>query len=290
MRNFGHVLVHVGDSQRSHEVLRCAARIAAAHDAGVSAVHAVQPPHLGAYISPETAMAAAQYTEDALRKRVARAREAVLDADRAIGTQIDFDSPGGDPVATMTGRSRVSDLVVVGQPAADDADGPSPRFASQLLVGAGCPVLFVPHTGRFESCGTNVLVAWAATRESARALHDALPILQRAQRVELVRIGTSPQAGVEEPLDAVVAYLSTHGVSVTCAIKPVREISIAERMLTPTVVDASIAELLLSHAADIDADLIVMGGYGHARAYEFLLGGVTRTMLASMTVPVLMSH
>ena len=290
MRNYRHVLVHVSDSERSRDVLNCAARIAASQEASVSAVHAVQPPYLGAYISPETAMAAAQFTADALRKRAAAARDRVLESDRASGLRIGFESHGGDPVATMTGRSRVADLVVVGQPAEDDVAGPSPRFASQLLVGAGCPVLFVPHAGSIDNCGSTVLVAWSATRESARALRDALPILQRATRVEVVRFGADPQSGIAEPLDAVVAYLGAHGVHATGAVKAVREISIGERMLTPTVVDASIAELLLSHAADMNADLIVMGGYGHTRAYEFLLGGVTRTMLASMTVPVLMSH
>ena len=87
-----------------------------------------------------------------------------------------------------------------------------------------------------------------------------------------------------------VTYLSAHGVSANCTVKPVREIPVTERMLTPTVVDASIAELLLSHAADMNAELIVMGGYGHTRVHELVLGGVTRTLLGSMTVPVLMSH
>ena len=134
----------------------------------------------------------------------ARARDRVLEACRASGMSIEFESPAGDPVEGMSARLRVADLAVVGQPSDEDTDGASRRFASKMLVAAGCPVLFVPGTG--------------------------------------------------------------------------------------TVDDASIAELLLSHAADIDANLIVMGGYGHIRTYELLLGGVTRTMLGSMTVPVLMSH
>lgn len=290
MRNLRHVLVHVSDSERCRDVLACAAKVAAGQEASVAAVHAMAPPHLGAYISPETAMAAAQFTQELLRNRAAAARERVVESSRSSGLHIEFESLSADPVASMTARSRVADLVVVGQPAEDDADGPSSRFASQLLVGAGCPVLFVPHAGSIASCGSTVLVAWSATRESARALHDALPILQRAARVEVVRIGGAALPGAAEPLDAVVAYLRAHEVHATRAVKAVREISFSERMLTPAVVDASVAELLLSHAADTDADLIVMGGYGHTRAFEFVLGGVTRTMLASMTVPVLMSH
>ena len=289
MNDYRNVLVHVSDSERSRQVLSFAAMVAAAQGASLRAVHAVEPLYLGIGLSPESAMTTAQFGQEAERARTARARDRVLDVSRAIGMRIEFESPAGDPVQEMGARLRMADLAVVGQPSDADTDGPSQRFASKLLVAAGGPVLFVPATGPVDRCGTRVLVAWSATRESARALRDALPMLQRAAAVEVLRFGaTAPAAG--EPLDGVVAYLQAHGVSATGAVKPVREISFGERMLTPTVVDASIAELLLSHAADIDADLIVMGGYGHTRTHELVLGGVTRTMLGSMTVPIFMSH
>ena len=289
MNDYRNVLVHVSDSERCDVVLSCAARVAAAQGARLHATHAVEPLFLGVGLTPESAMTAAQFGQETERARTARARDRVLEAGRAIGMSIEFESPDGDPVEAMSARSRVADLTVLGQPSDEDTDGPSRRFASKMLVAAGCPVLFVPAAGTVDHCGTRVLVAWSATRESARALRDALPMLQRAAAVEVLRFGpTAPAAG--EPLKAVVAYLQAHGVSATGAVKPVREISFSERMLTPTVVDASIAELLLSHAADIDADLIVMGGYGHTRTYELVLGGVTRSVLGSMTVPVLMSH
>jgi nucleotide-binding universal stress UspA family protein len=289
MNNYREVLVHVSDSERSAQVLSCAAALALAHGARLCAVHAVEPLHAGAYLSPETAMIAAQFNEEAVLKRVARARDRVLEAARSSGLDIDFQSPGGDPAEALCKRARVADLAVLGQPLADDAQGPSLRLASQVLVAAGCPVLFVPGTGALAACGTRVLVAWSAIRESARALRDALPMLQRAAAVEVLRFGF-PEPGADEPLDGVLAYLRAHGVSASCTVKPPRQLSFAERMLTPTVVDASIAELLLSHAADMNADLIVLGGYGHTRAYELVLGGVTRTLLGSMTVPALMSH
>ena len=289
MNDYRNVLVHVSDSERSREVLSCAAMVAAAHGANLRAVHAVQPLYLGVGLTPESTMIAAQHGQEAERDRTAKARHLVLEASRASGMSIEFESLRGDPVESISARSWVADLAVLGQPFDEDMDGPSRRIASKVLVAAGCPVLFVPGAGLVESCGTRVLVAWSATRESARALRDALPMLQRAAAVEVLRFGpAAPGAG--EPLDGVVAYLQAHGVSATGAVKPVREISFGERMLTPTVVDASIAELLLSHAADMDANLIVMGGYGHTRTYELVLGGVTRTMLGSMTVPVLMSH
>lgn len=289
MNDYRSVLVHVSGSERSLNVLTCAAMVAAQQGAALRAVHAVEPPFLAPHLGSQGILIAAEVDQNTERERTAWARERVLEAAQASKMRIDFDSRGGDPVEVMLALSRTADLVVMGQPSTDDSDGPSRRLASQLLVGAACPVLFVPGAGLVKSCGARVLVAWSATRESARALRDALPMLQRAATVEVLRFGATAR-DAEEPLDAVVAYLSAHHVSATRAVKPVQNISFGERVMTPTVVDASIAELLLSYAADMNADLIVMGGYGHTRIYELLLGGVTRTMLGSMTAPVLMSH
>ena len=289
MNNYRKVLVQVSGNDHSPKVLIHATNLAAQQGATLDAVCAGNLNHLGAYLSPESAMIALQIREDDYRKHTSRAREQVLQAAQSRGMPIGFRSPGGDSLETLIMRARAADLVVMGQPSDDDLDGPSPRFASQLLVGGGCPVLFVPSAESVQGCGTRVLVAWSATRESARALRDALPLLQRATVVEVLSLTTTHQGGAN-PLEAVATYLQAHGVSATCAVESVRDISFGERFLTPSAVDASIAQLLLSRAADMQADLIVMGGYGHTRTYELVLGGVTGTMLASMTLPVLMSH
>lgn len=289
MNDYRSILVHVSDSERSRKALSCAAGIATSHGAVLRAMHAVEPLHMGAFLSPEAAMTAAQLNEEAERRRLEAAQDRVLQAAQANGLRIAFDSPGGDPLAVMTDSSRIADLVVIGQPLDGDAAGPSRRFVSRLLVGAGCPLLFVPAIGPLEGCGDRILVAWSGTRESARALRDAMPLLHRASSVEILRLGGKGEDS-EEPLDGVASFLRAFGVTASCSVRPVREISFSERVLTPSVVDASIAELLLSHAGDSNADLIVMGGYGHTRTFELVLGGVTQTMLRSMTVPVLMSH
>lgn len=289
MTEIHRILAHLSDSAQSRQVLTCAVALAEALGAEVQAVHAVEPLHLGAYLSPEAAMTAAQLSQDAERERLARAREWVAEAARSGRRTIDLLTPDAEPLDAMLALSRVSDLVVAGRPTDDDRGGLSRRFASRLLVGAGCPVVFVPGAADAIGCGRCILLAWSATRESARALRDALPLLRRASKVELLRMG-EPAALADEPLDAVVAHLARHGVKATASVGALRAIPFSERMLTPTVVDASVAELLLSHAADIGADLIVMGGYGHTRAFELVLGGVTRTMIGTTTVPVLMSH
>lgn len=289
MNNYRKIVVHVNDSDRSSQVLAYASMMAANHGAALCAVYAAAPLHVGAYVSPETAMMAVQLREEAENNRIVKAQNQVFQAAQASKLTIDFQRAGDDPIRALIAHARMADLVIVGQPSKDQADGQSERFASQLLVAAACPIIFVPNTQTIASAVQRILVACSATRESARALKDALPFLQRAKAVEVLRFGIA-SVEEDEQLNGVAAYLQAHGVAATYSIKPVRHPSTSERLLTPTVVDASIAELLLSHAADTDANLIVMGGYGHSRLFERVLGGVTRTLLSSMTVPVLMSH
>lgn len=292
-----HLLALVGDNARSDAALALATHLAVRHGATVSALHVVAPLMAGGggYLSPEAASLAIQLAEQADRERSAAAAARVAAAAQRAGLAIPFVPADGDPVAAALSAAGHSDLVVLAQHEA--GDGQVPGFAGSLLVGAGTPLLFVPGVDAFPAdadgaprCGRRVLVAWSRTRESVRALRDALPLLAAAEAVELVRLADAAETG-PEPLDAVCAYLRLHGVAATARVIVRGSAPIAGGLLgggwSP---DVPVAETLLSHAADTGADLIVMGGYGHARAWELALGGVTRTMLKSMTVPVLMSH
>lgn len=300
MSELRRILVHVNDSPRSSEVLRLGAALAATHDAELDAIYAVEPAPTGAYLTPEASTIAAQLTLEAEQARRDAATALVQATARELGIDVPLQVVRGDPLAGLLHAAHAADLLVLGQHDPKQPDGVHGGLAGRLLMGAGCPLLFVPYVdwgqalpGQRASCGERVLVAWADKRESARALRDALPLLARAQRVELVRFGHAPHPDEEpqpEPLDAVVAHLKRHGVTASATVRLTREPSIGERMRRPWTPDAPVAEALLSHAADSGADLIVMGGYGHSRAWELMLGGVTRTLLHSMTVPVLMSH
>ncbi len=174
-------------------------------------------------------------------------------------------------------HGRCSDLVVVGQ---TDVDAPTEGAAldlpQQVLLHAGPPVLVVPYAGSFPGLGRRVLVAWKDTREAARALRDALPILRGAERVLLVEVGAvQPMPDARNTLDAAGAWLRAHGV----AFDAHREIEIGD-----------VGEQLLSRASDFGATLIVSGGYGHSRLREWVMGGVTRHLLEHMTVPTLLAH
>ena len=184
-----------------------------------------------------------------------------------------------DAATAFVRHAHCSDLVVLGQV---NPSSPGHRLASQVLewvlMGCARPVLVVPYAGRQRAVAQRPMVAWDDSREAARAVADALPLLRRADCVQVlawreqVYEDTVPLAA---RLRSLQQWLAWHGVR-------------AETAVEVTTVD--IADAMLSRAADLDADLLVMGAYGHRRLAERLLGGATLGLLQSMTLPVLMSH
>ena len=181
----------------------------------------------------------------------------------------------GDTAEMGVLHARYADLAVAGQ---IDPENPPPgsaaRLPEQLALASGRPVLIVPYAGKYDSVGRRVLVAWSRTRESARALNDALPILKQADQVAVLSI--NPDRDGTLPGADIALHLARHGVKAEATS------TVAE--------DIDIGNTLLSRAADFGSDLIVMGCYGHSRARELIMGGATREILRHMTAPVLMSH
>lgn len=175
-------------------------------------------------------------------------------------------------------QARYSDLVVIGQ-TNNDEPSPSvlPDFPEYIIMNSGRPVLIIPYTGDFTSVAKRPLISWDASRESTRAVTDAIPLLKRAELVQVAIFNpkSTPDAHGEQPGADIALYLARHGIKV--------EVSVHK-----TSTDIGNAVLSLAH--DLDSDLLVMGGYGHSRFREMIMGGVTRTILKSMTIPVLMSH
>jgi len=147
-----------------------------------------------------------------------------------------------------------------------------------VMLSVGRPVLVGPYVGEFKALAEHVLLCWNAAREAARALTDALPLLQRAKKVTILSANPeqTPSGHGEAPGSDIALYLARHGVRAEASRAVSKEVDIGS--------------LILSRAFDVGADMIVMGAYGHSRVREIVLGGATRTVLASMTVPVLMSH
>ncbi|QCK84546.1 universal stress protein [Phreatobacter aquaticus] len=166
------------------------------------------------------------------------------------------------------------DLMVVEQ-ADPDSMASGNRFAEAVLFGSGRPILMVPYIQRARPVLGKVLVAWDGGRASARALGDAMPLLSKAEKVELISVQRAGDTGVELPGFNIARHLARHGINVE---------------LQKLVTTMDIANTILSHASDSGADLLVMGGYGHSKLREMVLGGTTRTIMKSMTLPTFFSH
>lgn len=177
----------------------------------------------------------------------------------------------------LTALATAVDLVVFGQ-TSPDYRLPTGFHPGDLVVACGRPVLVVPYAGDFAAVGRRVLVAWDGTREASRALHDAMPLLGKAEAVTVITVRAREAAFEHDgPLLArVVRHLQRHGIAAH-----------SEEALRG---DLPISDVLLSRAADLDADLIVAGAYHRTQLREALFGGVSRDLLDHMTVPVLMSH
>ena len=176
-------------------------------------------------------------------------------------------------------HGRYSDLVVVGQPTRDTSDFRALNMSGlvYLLMGVARPVLVVPYAGQSKPPGARVLVAWNDSPQSMRAVTDALPLLKKAEQVDLLMLNPRKSRWIdtEEPGAEIALYLARHSVKVSVHAESV---------------DIDAGNAILSRAADLDSDLIVAGAYGHSYLREMILGGVTQRLLDTMTVPVLLSH
>ncbi len=275
------ILVQLDATEQSGQRLRLAADIARKHGAHLTGLHVYDPmpalfvpdPSGGAVIAElleqlrADAIAAATRIEAGFREQLRR--EGIAGEWRLV--------EGSVPQRTAL-HARYADLVILGQdnPAAEeDADGVT---IEATLFTSGRPVLLVPFAGRFETLGRRVLIGWNASREASRAVHDALPLIAGAEQVTILAVNPESGGGPhgEEPGADIARHLARHGLAVT-----------VERTAAAEV---GAGDLLLNRAAEIGADLIVTGAYGHSRFRELVLGGVTRTLLRQMTVPVLMAH
>jgi len=171
--------------------------------------------------------------------------------------------------------ARRFDLSIVGQ-ANPDVVGPQELIIEAALFQSGRPVVVVPYIQKSGLTLNRVLVCWDGGRQAARAIADALPFLHRAKTIEVVIVVTEPLKSGELPDADIARHLARHELNVDL-----------KRIVTE---GTDVANTILSYAADVSADFIVMGGYGHSRLREFILGGVTRELLSSMTIPTLMSH
>jgi nucleotide-binding universal stress UspA family protein len=178
--------------------------------------------------------------------------------------------------ADQFGRlARRFDLSVVGQ-SEPETGAVEDVIIEAALFESGRPVIVVPYIQKSPLKLDSVMVCWDGSRSATRAIGDAMPLLEKAGRVEVVIVANEPGKQHEIEGADMGEHLARHGLNV--------------EVKRTVLGDIDVADVILSHAADAGTDFIVMGGYGHSRLREFVLGGVTRSILRSMTAPALMSH
>ena len=275
------ILVHVDDSINLTPRIELACRIAmqeSAHLIGAATTGVSQFIYQSAVVDMRGDYITG-YIES-LRQRAAVGLKSFETITRRVGVPsveqrlVDDETAGG-----ISLQARYSDLVVLGQ---TDPAEPSAvvgnDFPEFVVLHSGCPASIVPYAGQFENIAEKVLIAWDGSPQAKRAVHDAIPLLQRAALVEVGVFNASerPNRHGAQPGADLALYLARHGIA----------INVQERIVPHEEIGAA----LLPHVAATGAGMLVMGCFGHSRLREILLDGVSRTILSSMTVPVFMSH
>ncbi|MYN20665.1 universal stress protein [Rugamonas sp. FT107W] len=274
------ILVHADGTPQAEQRIRLAAQVALAHDAHLVGAAMTG---LSRHTLPDGSIAAVgtpfPFDLRLLHDRADAALSQFTDCASRLGVP-SIEARRVDDAADdgLILQSPYADLLVLSQADPHDHSNSLPaRLPQTVMFHSARAVLLVPYAGRFEKIGKQVLVGWNGSASAARAVTAALPMLKRAAAVT---VAASPQTGshgrqTDVPGAELARYLFRHGVDVT---------------LVAQDDDRRAGEALLDLAAASGADLLVMGGYGHQRLHEWLLGGATRTVLREMTLPVLMAH
>lgn len=274
---FKDLVVHIDSSQAVEKRLEAAIRLAQTHDAHLTGLYVVPTTDFPAFMEVPSVFEAIQKVRQYREQEAETAQAAFEAAAKRAGISAEWRCTEGELTEKLIESARYSDLAILGQYNPDGHDA-NQGLADRLVLEVGRPCLIIPYIGARETLGNRVLVAWNARREAVRAVNDALPILHAAGQVVVLAVNpTYGEAGEGDiPSADICHHLARHGV------KAEAETTVAQ--------DIDVGSLLLSHAANMGADMIVMGAYGHSRLREMVLGGVSREMFQTMTVPVFMSH
>ena len=275
------VLTFLDPSDRAQKRLDFSLDLAKTFDAHLIGLYTTFMPEAREYFS---VAGCAHYYDDWIDVRRGQrdaAEEAFRHALRGAGLDGDWISFDDYAELPMIRRSRHADLLIAGQTGPDDDPRPlRVCFLKAVVLTSGRPVLVLPYAGTLRPAGKSVAIAWDGSREAARAVRDALPFLERAGRVTVLRIRTSDSlrpAALGAQGKEIDIMLARHAVNVDFA-----------EAVSDT--DETVGDALLSWVATSGCDLVVAGAYSHPQWQEQWLGGVTRALLESATVPVLLSH
>lgn len=273
--SFKTIVVHVDADSNRDERLMLGTALASRHDGHLIGLYPIEPPYLPPSLGELAGPVEAEMIEAQRQAAQARAEEletVFRERFRDGGLSVEWRTEEGDPATVLARHGRYADLLVV--PQGDEGSVfPDASLAERIILDGSCPVLMVPREGHFAGFGETVLVAWNDSREAAKAVRAALPLLEDAKKVVLLQV--DPPDGSDALVIDKATQLARHGIRAD-----------AHHTVSAGV---PIGEVLLSSIADHDASALVMGAYGHTRLREWVLGGATRSVLSSMTVPTLLA-
>jgi nucleotide-binding universal stress UspA family protein len=274
---FPRLLVHVGLDRANTDRLGFAVALAERFGSAVSGAY-LMPPLIPSAVAVGDVLPDLIVEQEKLAQADAdTAKRAFLDHTTRKALKTEWHCLREPGIPKIRHLARCADIAVVGQINPDTPDEAIVLRPEELALGSGRPVIVVPYVGGPHEFGRRVVIGWNGSRESARAVGDAMPFLREAQSICVVSINAGEEIhGKPGPAAELVKHLADHGLK-------------AEPQVLKSD-DISAADLLLSRIADLGADSLVMGCYGHSRMRELVLGGMTRDILHHMTVPVLLSH
>lgn len=275
------ILLHLDPASDNAAETEAALKLAQAHDAHLAALITAANPDLPLYGFAGMSAGVITALEEQLGSEIARVREAHEAACRKYDVGADirvaqaYEAEVSEVVAL---HGRHADLLVMRQSEPSHRRAGGADVIDDVVLAAGRPVLTIPYTGAPQKIGSKVLVGWDGSREAARALSDAMPLIRNAEKVDVLVINPEKRRGQhgEMPGADISLHLARHGLTVEL-----------DQEHNNTVDPAN---LILSRAADLGSDLLVMGAFAHSRIQQAFFGGVTRTILDEMTLPVLLSH
>jgi len=282
------LLVHVDQSKRAVDRLRLAADLARRHSSRLTAIYVkeLSPAQMHAQSIAELGLGSAEAVATAnlrirrdITENADRVRAVVESVGREYGLAIEWRCLDGAAANLVPQHARFADMCILSQDVPIAASAAGYTFSEQLLFVTGRPVMFVPARGSFATVGGHVLIAWNSSRASARAVNDALPLIECADKVTVLAVNPAEfaQRYAALPPQNMLEHLRHHGVA-------------ADGIWLDNIPTGSIAATVQAKAHEVGADLIVAGAFGHPKLWEKIIGGVTCELLARMTLPILMSY
>jgi nucleotide-binding universal stress UspA family protein len=275
------ILVSLNEIGQLTNLLEFSAGVATEYDAHIIGLYVIPGPAIypavGPYTVPELIDVFTKYFDEQSRD-VKTKFENVMNRNGLTFQWLEVRATAPEISQTVSEVGPIADLVVVSEIDRQASMGVEVDFIANVVMGVGRPVLILPRSAKNKLRIDQIVCGYNGSKEAARAIHDALPLLKRAADVRLVWVNPSKSYGAAGALPGadIAETLDRHGVKATVEAMPTSGLDVAEALLT--------------RARDLDAGLIVMGAYGHSRLREYVLGGATRTALSTMTVPLLMSH